>query len=509
MSKPKKDDSLDFKESTRKNIYKRAGALCTIKDCLAPTFSDDGNLEIMGPVQKATTTGKACHIYSASEDGPRGHGNKEPEFIRSTNNGFWACGTCHDNVDRVSSMYSAETLFEMKMVRETAQSIARHHPVVRSLVGRAGMQWLDDLVWASPDRTDRDTIAVAYVSIAEKIAIFAREIVAPVSSILSAAPRAMTPLVTSISNATELLTLTPLSKQGQSRLILPVLSNANMRERAYVLADSWCGGHTNKIVQSVVRGHLMTISSATGQESEVVSIETDTDALRFSSAERGKEFAVAQLVILGFRKSVPWLGLTLLVRVENDGAVTSSHSLKVKGFPCPDSTRDRGWIPRLRQVSSLLKRALAGESLFIGLAIQPRQDVPDDSSPAMHPDPFEIQLGKSRADIEVAVQRIERTLTCFKLAQEFRLKIIFSEGPKDKNSWDKRLLGAFCVQLSDDAMRSGIEQVLSLPSPEFGSKTGVWSEPLAEYSDAGRDYVVKAHLYNGHISFISKRTLPR
>lgn len=507
LSKSKVDDRLEFTSETRRHIYKRAGAFCTRRGCIKPTFSADGNLEILGP-QKATSTGKACHIYSASKNGPRGQGDKSPDFIKSTNNGFWACGSCHDEIDCLASIYSAETLFEMKRVRETAQRIARSYPAVSSLVGKAGMQWLDDLVWASPDRDNTDMIADAYVKIAEKITVFARSLYDPAAKALSSAPVGLSPLMSSISNTSEMLTMAPLSEQSRFRSMFQVLSESRQRERAYVLAESWSRGILNMIVPSTVCGHLMVISPSTRQESEVVSVEVETLTLH-SKAESGARFDLAMLIVNGFGKPVPWLDWSLNVNVRGDGELTVFNRLRVRGFPCPESTLDRSRIPYLQQISSLLRRVLAGESLFIKLAITPRPDVPDDTSPAMHPDPFELKLGDSRTQIEIAVDRIDRTLTCFRLAEEFGTEIIFTRGPTDLGSEDNFLRGVFSVELTEEALRSGIKQVLSQPSLALGPRDVIWSEPLVQISDARGYFEVRAHLHKNLVRFMRKIVLPR
>lgn len=63
--------------------------------------------------------GKAAHIYSASENGPRGRGGKNEAFIRSTSNGLWCCLNHADLIDkRQGNEFSAQTLFAWKALVE-------------------------------------------------------------------------------------------------------------------------------------------------------------------------------------------------------------------------------------------------------------------------------------------------------------------------------------------------------------------------------------------------------
>ncbi|MHA6842568.1 hypothetical protein ACQUJZ_16585 [Ralstonia pseudosolanacearum] len=76
----------------------------------------------MGPYYEregAVNMGVACHIYSASEDGPRGWGGKSPEFISSEANGIWCCKYHADLIDKASgSDYPASVLFAWKALAE-------------------------------------------------------------------------------------------------------------------------------------------------------------------------------------------------------------------------------------------------------------------------------------------------------------------------------------------------------------------------------------------------------
>lgn len=76
---------IDFARGIPDILFKRAGGHCSVPRCKIPTmgpFNDD-----IG----AVNMGIACHIFSAAENGPRGRGGKDADFIRSAENGIWCC----------------------------------------------------------------------------------------------------------------------------------------------------------------------------------------------------------------------------------------------------------------------------------------------------------------------------------------------------------------------------------------------------------------------------------
>ena len=63
--------------------------------------------------------GVACHIYSASENGPRGQGNKNSEFLGSEENGIWCCQYHANLIDKNNGVdYPVSTLFMWKKLAE-------------------------------------------------------------------------------------------------------------------------------------------------------------------------------------------------------------------------------------------------------------------------------------------------------------------------------------------------------------------------------------------------------
>jgi hypothetical protein len=76
----------------------------------------------MGPFSNregAVNMGEACHIFSASVNGPRGRGGKDDKFIASENNGIWCCSYHAKLIDKSNGVdYPANVLFAWKNLSE-------------------------------------------------------------------------------------------------------------------------------------------------------------------------------------------------------------------------------------------------------------------------------------------------------------------------------------------------------------------------------------------------------
>jgi len=77
----------------------------------------------MGPCyekdDEAVNMGVACHIYSASENGPRGQGTKKSDFLGSVENGIWCCQYHSNIIDKNNGVdYTTSTLFMWKKLAE-------------------------------------------------------------------------------------------------------------------------------------------------------------------------------------------------------------------------------------------------------------------------------------------------------------------------------------------------------------------------------------------------------
>ncbi|MEZ5892586.1 MAG: ATP-binding protein [Parvularculaceae bacterium] len=124
----------DFSAPTKRAIAMRSGYRCAHPECEGRTT--------IGPAvdaDKSENTGKASHIFSASDRGPRGQGNLSPEDLRSVANGLWLCAKHADQVDLNDGKdYPPPVLLGWKAVHEF--KIAREHGAMLNPFG-----WIESL----------------------------------------------------------------------------------------------------------------------------------------------------------------------------------------------------------------------------------------------------------------------------------------------------------------------------------------------------------------------------
>jgi hypothetical protein len=124
---------INFKPTTKRIIALRADYRCAHPDCDRTT---------VGPAKqpdKYENTGRASHIFAASNRGPRGRGNLSEAELRSAANGIWLCAKHADQVDENDGKdYPPPVLLGWKAAHEF--SIAREHGAMLHPFG-----WIESL----------------------------------------------------------------------------------------------------------------------------------------------------------------------------------------------------------------------------------------------------------------------------------------------------------------------------------------------------------------------------
>jgi hypothetical protein len=102
-------EGKEFSLKTKRTLYTKTSGHCSNPDCRCYTmcYSKDLKSEIL-------TIGQACHIYGASEQGPRHKDNMEDTDYQSYDNGIWLCSNCHKMVDSDSNYYTDVLLKQWK-----------------------------------------------------------------------------------------------------------------------------------------------------------------------------------------------------------------------------------------------------------------------------------------------------------------------------------------------------------------------------------------------------------
>jgi len=116
-----------FDAETKKKIGARAGWRCSFPDCGRVTVGPGANPD------EFAQSGTAAHIYSKSENGPRGTGGLSAAERKSVDNGIWLCAHHGQVVDNNrGDKYPAALLRSYKLQHE-AQIAAEHEglPVYR------------------------------------------------------------------------------------------------------------------------------------------------------------------------------------------------------------------------------------------------------------------------------------------------------------------------------------------------------------------------------------------
>ncbi|MFC4311582.1 hypothetical protein ACFPN2_20955 [Steroidobacter flavus] len=145
---------IEFSAKTKEAIAKRAGYRCSFLGCDRLTVGPD-----IDP-RRFEVSGVACHIYSASQAGPRGWGSLAPQDIAATSNGIWMCAHHAGLIDKnAGAAYSPTLLAAWKADRE--QRTAREH---NGLVLQQG--WIKRLtVRQSPIFDDNCTLEFGKVTL--------------------------------------------------------------------------------------------------------------------------------------------------------------------------------------------------------------------------------------------------------------------------------------------------------------------------------------------------------
>ena len=92
---------------TIKKLFALSGNICAFPSCQTPLVEDSG-----------TVTGKICHIKAKNKNGPRYDKKQTDEERNSYENLILLCGRHHDIIDKEFVIYDAQTLFEMKKIKE-------------------------------------------------------------------------------------------------------------------------------------------------------------------------------------------------------------------------------------------------------------------------------------------------------------------------------------------------------------------------------------------------------
>lgn len=91
--------------NTKLRLFSDAAGFCQNPSCLEPLFPDQDT---------ARHIAEMAHIIAASENGPRGDANADPEYLESYDNLLILCPKCHTEVDKAPDIYPRHQLIQWK-----------------------------------------------------------------------------------------------------------------------------------------------------------------------------------------------------------------------------------------------------------------------------------------------------------------------------------------------------------------------------------------------------------
>jgi hypothetical protein len=510
MGTAEKNERIGFAPSVNTTVWKKAGGLCSIRNCLKSVFGSDGKLDPDGSQKKATTIGEAAHIYSAKENWSRGRGGRPPEFIASADNGISACRNCHRNVDVVESKYSAESLFEMKLVRETAQDITRHNPVVSYYVSQIGPRRLDELVWEAPDRGDEKSIAEAFIIFAEAAVVALRRVK---DSLCRELPKPVgmepLPIVSAINRVhqPEEFAFDPAPMGPIQHLHFADLNQteADQIARTMELADGWSCGLDSIFVHDIVCCEVFTRDLISGAPGESVKFNVLAGVLKTTNPDLGEQ---AVLTVTKFEHYSVGFNWELKAVLNQDGHTLQS-TLKLDRFTCPDNTRDFQEFRVFAGYARLLKEIDSGKLPFARLSTlnsmsRHEENVPRDED-RMHPLEFALDVVESSERIREVIAFNNKALLGYQISHELQAPIVYR---RDSNNCmhgldadNGYLQGFFDHRLTEQLIREAIHEVRATASLGLTKNYCAVSRPLVELQRFDRPYVIRAYHDNFNTAF--------
>lgn len=120
MPKTRKGDRIEFSAATKRLVAERAGHECSFPTCNHRTVGSEARPGLV------SRSGKASHIFSAAENGPRGRGGLTEKELKSPENCIWLCSEHAQIVDNNRGVaYPPEELLAYKALQEARISRER------------------------------------------------------------------------------------------------------------------------------------------------------------------------------------------------------------------------------------------------------------------------------------------------------------------------------------------------------------------------------------------------
>ena len=126
--------SRSYSTKTIKILFGQCGNQCAESSCTNPIIAPGT------PQSDNAIIGQICHIYAASDNGPRGDPNMSEEERNAPANLILLCGVHHPLVDKQYETYPASMLIawkkahEAKFSPETAEAVCREADIQKTCI---------------------------------------------------------------------------------------------------------------------------------------------------------------------------------------------------------------------------------------------------------------------------------------------------------------------------------------------------------------------------------------
>lgn len=118
----------DFLKTTKENLAKRAGQVCSNPECRKPTSGPHSDED------QAINLGEAAHIRAARKGQARYDPDMTDEERRNIKNGIWLCRECARKIDLDENQYPVELLIIWKREHEDWISKGKPYDVGREVI---------------------------------------------------------------------------------------------------------------------------------------------------------------------------------------------------------------------------------------------------------------------------------------------------------------------------------------------------------------------------------------
>lgn len=407
---------IDFPKNTKTKLAERAGLRCSYRTCLketkGPSQTEEGEDSSAG-------IAVAAHIYPASANGPRKQDGLSAEQIKHISNGIWLCQNHAKLVDVSVAEYPAETLLQMKAVREYAQHLSLTDETIATLSTWMGVQVLDAIVWKhwpDPDETQlrHELYAVGAQRLLSGSESIGTDMPIPPSSAFDLKPLTKASIGHRQVDATKYLSTSHRSFSENRHHAVQIVGAWKEEERRWGIYED-----------GLVINNGFVKLTARDCESGAIAEPFVWSPCMIGGMHRFTLVDGEKIVLLADHSAHQCSNLNWsLVVVVEDGACRTNSTLSMWRKIEPSRSDDRYEREQIEAYIQVIEKLAAGWEPIGFVGLTPGDWSEPDSA---HSVPFEIQNDISQAQLSRALQRAERVKLGYALADKHNINFRFND----------------------------------------------------------------------------------